>query len=346
MRKLKIDLSDLELAFDSALDEGASYLDLDNGEVVFVTAEAWRELENLYAETEVGTETPPDLLDLAREQNLPDWQIDALHAAAQVEGGFGTRYVAVPRTDSHAGYHDMEDFIETVQDERLQSRLSQAIQGRGAFRRFRDVLAEHRREEQRWYEFRDARERQRIVEWLAQHDIEPVFEPEAERLSEPPARPRLIAEALVFVRAAGRMPGVLRIALIGSLTTDEPDPKDVDMLVTVADEADLEPLAALGRKLQGHAQSIGRGGEVFLADPQGGYLGRICPWKRCGPGFRMSCDAEHCGRRLYLHDDLSTIRLDKRLVGMPPLELWPQVVRRARVAEDVEKELVKRLCEE
>ena len=59
------------------------------------------------------------------------------------------------------------------------------------------------------------------------------------------------------------MPGVLRIALIGSLTTDEPDPKDADVLVTVADEADLAPLAGLGRKLQGHAQSFNRGGEVF-----------------------------------------------------------------------------------
>jgi len=81
------------------------------------------------------------------------------------------------------------------------------------------------------------------------------------------------------VRAASRLPGVLRIALIGSLTTDEPDPKDADLLVTVADDADLAPLATLGRKLQGHAQSFNRGGEVFLADPRGNYLGRTCPWK-------------------------------------------------------------------
>src|SRR4030065_1678090 len=111
------------------------------------------------------------------------------------------------------------------------------------------------------------------------------------------------------------------------------------MLVTVADEADLEPLAALGRKLQGHAQNIGRGGEVFLADPQGNYLGRICPWKRCGPGIRMSCDAEHCGQRLYLHADLRAIRLHKHLVAAPPIELWPQVGRRTPVPEDVEQEL-------
>ena len=91
-------------------------------------------------------------------------------------------------------------------------------------------------------------------------------------------RERLIVEVLAFVRAARRLPGVTRIALIGSLATNKPDPKDADLLVTVADDMDLAPLAALGRRLQGRAQGLNRGGEVFLADPRGAYLGRTCSW--------------------------------------------------------------------
>ena len=142
------------------------------------------------------------------------------------------------------------------------------------------------------------------------------------------------------MRAASKLPGVLRIALIGSLTTEEPDPKDADMLVTVTDEADLAPLATLGRKLQGHAQSFNRGGEVFLADPRGRYLGRTCPWKRCGPGIRTRCDALHCGQRPYLHDDWEAVRLDESLIVAPPLELWPEVVARVPIPEDVEQAIV------
>jgi predicted nucleotidyltransferase len=104
-------------------------------------------------------------------------------------------------------------------------------------------------------------------------------------------RTRLIAEVVAFVRAAQRLPGITRIALIGSLPTNKADPKDVDLLVTVADDADLAPLANLTRKLQGHAQQMNRGGEVFLADPQNKYLGRICQWKICAPGVRLRCDA-------------------------------------------------------
>jgi hypothetical protein len=145
---------------------------------------------------------------------------------------------------------------------------------------------------------------------------------------------------LPFVRAASQLPGVLRIALLGSLTTDEPNPKDADILVTVADEANLASLAALGRKLQGHAQGFSRGGEVFLADPEGNYLGRTCPWKRCGPGIRASCDALHCGQRHYLHDDLEAICLAKDLIAAPPLELWPEIATRVPIPGDVERALI------
>lgn len=108
------------------------------------------------------------------------------------------------------------------------------------------------------------------------------------------------------------MTGVIRIALIGSLATDKPDPKDANVLVTVTDDANLEPLATLGRKLAGHAQSFRRGGDVFLADPRGNYLGRTRPWRECAPGIRMRCDALHCGRRPYLINSSITVTFRSR----------------------------------
>ena len=148
-------------------------------------------------------------------------------------------------------------------------------------------------------------------------------------------RHKLLEEIVIFVQAAQQIPGITRIALIGSLTTDKIDPNDVDMLVTVTDSIDLTRLATQGRKLSGHAQNIGRGGEVFLADARNNYLGRICSWRQCGPGIRLSCDALHCGRRPYLHDDLEEITLPKSLVAEPPLELWPEVMTRVSVPDDV-----------
>jgi hypothetical protein len=42
-------------------------------------------------------------------------------------------------------------------------------------------------------------------------------------------RERFLDEAARFVRAAGRIHGVRRIALIGSIVTDKPNPKDIDL---------------------------------------------------------------------------------------------------------------------
>jgi predicted nucleotidyltransferase len=159
----------------------------------------------------------------------------------------------------------------------------------------------------------------------------------------PDARLRLLHLTLSFVSKARELAGVSRIALLGSLTTPKPAPKDTDLLVTITEEVELERLATLGRKLSGGAQSFNCGADVFLADPAGNYLGRTCHWKECRPFIRLSCDALHCGLRPYLHDDLEVIKLDSDLIMTPPLELWPQVTVRVKLPEDVEQELVRPL---
>jgi hypothetical protein len=109
------------------------------------------------------------------------------------------------------------------------------------------------------------------------------------------------------------------------------------LLVTIDDAADLAQLAVWARRLQGRLQSVGRGADVFLADAGGEYIGRTCPWKECRSGIGVACDAQHCGRRPHLHDDLGVIRLLPELTVAPPLELWPKIVRRTELPADVER---------
>ena len=150
-------------------------------------------------------------------------------------------------------------------------------------------------------------------------------------------REHLLKGVLKFVQAAVECPGVHRIALVGSLTVNKSNPKDADVLVTVSAKADLAPLARAGRRLKGHAQHVNRGADIFLADTNDErYIGRICHWRDCRPGVRVACDALHCGRRQYLHDDLNIVNLDPALVNKPPIVVWPSIVRHIRVPQDVE----------
>lgn len=73
---------------------------------------------------------------------------------------------------SYVWHQDMADFAELVSDERAQRRLIRAIQGRGAFRRFKDELHEEfPKLLPAWYAFRDSRARRRAVEWLADNSL-------------------------------------------------------------------------------------------------------------------------------------------------------------------------------
>jgi hypothetical protein len=77
------------------------------------------------------------------------------------------RFLWVDGGGSRDGYRDMVSFIDTVDDDDRADRLGIAIQGRGAFRRFKDVLGRWPEEVERWHLFSDERQRGRAGGWLA-----------------------------------------------------------------------------------------------------------------------------------------------------------------------------------
>ena len=159
-----------------------------------------------------------------------------------------------------------------------------------------------------------------------------------------PLRTFLLSGVLRFTLAAARLPGLHRIALIGSLTTSKMSPKDADVLVTVGLDSSLDRLAKAGRALKGYAQTRNSGADIFLASPKGQYIGRVCHWRECRPGIRLACQAQQCGRREFLSDDLQNVNLPSTLVAAPPIEIWPAVVRRVTVPADVEQFLLQPLA--
>jgi hypothetical protein len=173
MCRLRIDLSELTEAFDNTASELGYFLDLETGQVIMITSETRSELEAIYDEIySAGDKQYMAFAEALQQRGLPDWQQAMIVEADQVERGFRVRYIRVPEADSHTDYRNMEEFIITVRETRLQGRLEGAIQGPGSFRRFRDVLARHPQERERWFAFKDQRLRQRALEWLAEQGIE------------------------------------------------------------------------------------------------------------------------------------------------------------------------------
>src|SRR5258706_5256862 len=161
-RSLKVNFEDLKEAFNSVFDDTWHYLDLETGEVVLATGDTHRRLEALLETTDA--ETIETINEAIQNEEVPDWQKDSLYSAALVEFGYNSRFIEIPQADSRASYEDLEAFIERVSHQHLSELLQVAIRGKGAFRRFKDLLATYPHERERWFQFHDERLRQRVLD--------------------------------------------------------------------------------------------------------------------------------------------------------------------------------------
>ena len=135
---MRLDWAALDLAFETSDIEHGSWLDRLTGEVLWA-------LEG---------DDPED-----REAVLR--RIDAQPK----------RYVAIEPPDARAQWEWMSEFTESVPDAHLRDLLGVALDGRGAFRRFKDVLLGVPQERQRWHTFRDDRMREAMTRFLEEAGV-------------------------------------------------------------------------------------------------------------------------------------------------------------------------------
>ncbi len=86
-------------------------------------------------------------------------------------------YLRIDPVSSREQYRWMERFIPMVENPELSEKLTQAIDGKGAFRRFKDVLMTYGPERERWFSFRSERLRIFMEAWLNAHALNPVARP-------------------------------------------------------------------------------------------------------------------------------------------------------------------------
>lgn len=78
------------------------------------------------------------------------------------------RWLELEPLGSGEAYRDMERFTSTIEDDHLIELLEVALDGRGAFGRFKSVLAQHAPDElERWHRYNDDRSQGRARAWLA-----------------------------------------------------------------------------------------------------------------------------------------------------------------------------------
>src|SRR4051812_37742633 len=123
MPELAVDFEEIGMAMETHDSEMQFYLDLESGEVMMIPWEVQR-LESF------------EEADLAK---LEDWEREPAGVMAALDEG-SERYERIPQIPSYEGYNVMVEFAETVVDQRLAGKLEVALDGKGAFGRFKRVL--------------------------------------------------------------------------------------------------------------------------------------------------------------------------------------------------------------
>jgi hypothetical protein len=173
VREVPVDWEALEDAFENNAPEVHSYLQLGTGEVLRVV------------------------------DGIADPEMHSRIAA-------DSNYMRIDPVSSREQYRWMERFIQMLEEGDLRDRLAAAIDGKGAFRRFKDVLMAHGPERERWFAFRSERLRVFMEAWLSAHALAAVARPVWAAPPPPPSTPPVAGPTPVAEPRRQRSSEVLR----------------------------------------------------------------------------------------------------------------------------------------
>jgi len=176
MKKLKVNFEDIQKAMeDVSRDTFDYFLDLETGEVITFSEEILREVETkLSVDDYEDIEDDIEYIEFDEDPDLPDWMADEVELALEILFGEDERFIRIPKRASSMAYESLFRFIETVEDASLGKELSSALDGKGAFKRFKDVLLAHPKERKRWHGYNAKAMKRAIIEWLRSIRIDPI----------------------------------------------------------------------------------------------------------------------------------------------------------------------------
>ncbi|QYR20233.1 UPF0158 family protein [Paenibacillus sp. sptzw28] len=154
MNVIPVKIDELIDELEVQIDDTFTYINTRTAEVITLTREEIRA-----AEDEIPLE------------KFPEWQRGNIKQAISIMEDEDGIYVDYTLRNEYNEYEIMEEFIGTIDNQLIRDELYESIQGRGAFRRFKDGIIEHDIDRQ-WYKYKENKIRELVREWCKDNDIE------------------------------------------------------------------------------------------------------------------------------------------------------------------------------
>ena len=174
MKTLKIDLDEIQKAMEDVSREAFEYfLDTDTGEVIILSDDIIERAQNILYERIDEDMEDYDEVEFDEETDVPDWMEEEIELALDIFLLGKEHYVRIPERYSGHAYAAMQEFTEALDDVPLRQELRDILNGKGAFRKFKDALEPYPKERKMWYGYNAKKAKREIGEWLKSLGIEP-----------------------------------------------------------------------------------------------------------------------------------------------------------------------------
>lgn len=172
MKKV-IDYDEVQKAMEDTVRDAFDYfLDRETGDIIILSEDIIKKAQAILEESyedDIG-----DFEEVVVEEVpvIPEWMEDEIELALDIFIYEKDRYARIPERDPRYGYNTMKAFAETLGDETLKQTLLELLDGKNAFRRFKDALGPYPKERKLWYGFNAKTARDEIEAWLKTTGIE------------------------------------------------------------------------------------------------------------------------------------------------------------------------------
>ncbi len=156
----KIKLEDVIEAIELCTDESNHYYHKKTNSIVCVFDEYSRAADQVFT----GEKSFDDL------ENYADWQIDIVKTIVDIEENYED-YINLPNSEDLDEYHLMETFCYTLDNKQKSGILLDTLNGRGAFRRFKDKLYDLDLQNA-WYDHKENSTKELAISWCKENSID------------------------------------------------------------------------------------------------------------------------------------------------------------------------------
>jgi hypothetical protein len=174
MKKLTIDFNEIQKAMEDVSRDAYEYFfDIQCGEVIILSVDILMRAQEMLEESYDDDMVNYEEVEFDEVVEIPPWMEEEIELAMDILLHDCSRFVRIPERSSHHGFNVMREFTESVKNPDLREKLSNIIDGKGAFRRFKDALEPYSKERKQWYGYNAVANRKVIEKWLKTLGIEP-----------------------------------------------------------------------------------------------------------------------------------------------------------------------------